>query len=77
MTIVLCISKFQDDVLNQKSLVRVDGKSAKYVLQKDVKNIVSRWQSILSIFVFNIEYIKGSQNSIPDFITREFLQEKT
>jgi hypothetical protein len=78
LAIVLCISKFQDDILNQKFLVRVDCKSAKYVLEKDVKNIASkqifaRWQSILSIFDFNIEYIKGDQNSIPDFLTREFL----
>jgi hypothetical protein len=55
--------------------------SAKHVLEKDVQNIASkqifaRWQAILSIFVFDIEYIKGSQNSIPDFLTREFLQGK-
>jgi hypothetical protein len=48
--------------------------SAKHVLEKDVQNIASkqifaRWQAILSIFVFDIEYIKGSQNSIPDFLT--------
>jgi hypothetical protein len=30
----------------------------------------------LSIFNFDIEHIKGSQNSIPDFLTREFLQGK-
>jgi hypothetical protein len=48
LSIVLCISKFQDDL----------------------------WQAILSIFDFDIEYIKGSQNSIPDFLTREFLQGK-
>jgi hypothetical protein len=78
LSIVLCISKFQDDLLNQKFLIRVDCKSAKHVLEKDVKNIASkhifaRWQAILSIFDFEIEYIKGSQNSIPDFLTREFL----
>jgi hypothetical protein len=55
--------------------------SAKHVLEKDVQNIASkhifaRWQAILSIFDFDIEYIKGSQNSIPDFLTREFLQGK-
>ena len=54
-------------------------KSAKYVIEKDVENIASkhifaRWQAILSVFYFNIEYIKESQNVIPDFLTREFLQ---
>lgn len=79
LSIVLCISKFQDDLINKSFLLRIDCKAAKDVLQKDVKNIVSkqifaRWQAILSNFDFNIEYIKGEQNSLPDFLTREFLQ---
>jgi hypothetical protein len=81
LAIVLCIHKFQDDLLNQEFLVRVDCKSAKDVLQKDVKNIASkqifaRWQAILSSFDFKIEYIKGESNSLPNFLTREFLQGK-
>ncbi|KAH1220950.1 Enzymatic polyprotein [Glycine max] len=53
LAIVLCISKFQSDLLNQKFLIRVDCKSAKDILQKDVKNLASkqifaRWQAILS-----------------------------
>ena len=80
LSIILCISKFQDDLLNQKFLLRVDCKSAKLVLQNDVKNIASkhifaRWQAILSNFDLQIEYIKGDNNSIPDFLTREFLQD--
>jgi len=52
---------------------------SKEVLQKDVKNLVSkqifaRWQAILSAFDFQIEFIKGVNNSLPDFLTREFLQ---
>ena len=71
---------FQDDFLNQEFLLRVDCKSTKSVLQKDVKNIDSkhifaRWQAILSNFDFQIEYIKGDNNSIPDFLNREFLQD--
>ena len=81
LSIVLCIDKFQMDLLNKKFLIRIDCKSAKYVLEKDVENIESKhifaqWQSILSVFYFEIEYIKGSQNSIPDFLTCEFLQNK-
>ena len=57
LSIVLCISKFQDDLLNQNFLVCVDCKSTKHVLQKDVQNIASkqifaRWQAILSYFLF-------------------------
>ena len=51
LSIVLCISKFQSDLLNQKFLLRIDCKSAKYVIEKDVENIASkdifaRWQAI-------------------------------
>jgi len=79
LSIVLCISKFQNDLINKTFVLRVDCKSAKEILEKDVKNIVSkqifaRWQSILSCFDFKIEFIKGINNSIPDFLTREFLQ---
>ncbi|XLU50036.1 hypothetical protein S245_044850, partial [Arachis hypogaea] len=74
LAIVLCITKFQSDLLNQKFLVRVDCKSAKDVLQNDVKNLASkqvfaRWQAILSVFDFDIEHIKGNSNSLPDFLT--------
>ena len=37
LVILLCISKFQSNLLNQKFLIRVDCKSAKEILQKDVK----------------------------------------
>ena len=52
---------------------------SKEIIDKDVKNLVSkqvfaRWQAILSVFDFKIEYIKGESNSLPDYLTREFLQ---
>ena len=64
LAIVSCIQKFQEDVFNRKFLLKVDYKSAKEILQKDVQNIVSkhifaRWQAILSVFDFEIEFIKG------------------
>ena len=77
----MCIQKFQEDVFNKKILLHVDCKSAKEIFQKDVQNIVSkqifaRWQTILSVFDFEIEFIKGDSNSLLDFLSREFLQEK-
>ena len=65
--------------MNQIFLIRIDCKSAKHVLEKDVQNITSkqifaRCQAILSVFDFDIEFIEGTQNSIPDFLNREFLQ---
>jgi hypothetical protein len=42
LSIVLCITKFQSDLLNQNFLLRVHCKSAKEVLQKDVQNLASK-----------------------------------
>jgi hypothetical protein len=42
LSVVLCITKFQSDLLNQKFLLKVDCKSAKYILKKDVENIASK-----------------------------------
>jgi hypothetical protein len=79
LAIVKVVSKFQGELLNQKFLLRIDCKAAKHALQKDVENLVSkqifaRWQAILSCFDFDIEHIKGEINSLPDFLSREFLQ---
>ena len=62
-------------------LLRIDCKAAKHVLEKDVQNIASkqifaRWQAILSVFYFDIEFIKGDKNYVPDFLTREFFQNR-
>ena len=74
----MCLYREQEFILYIYIYIYIYCKSAKSVLQKDVKNITSkhifaRWQAILSNFDFQIEYIKGENNSIPDFLTREFL----
>jgi hypothetical protein len=76
--VVLCITKFQSDLLNQNFLLRIDCKYAKNILKKDLENIASkqifaRWQAILSVFYFDIEYTKGINNSIANFLTSEYL----
>ena len=75
------VFSYNQILLNQKFLLRIDCKAAKHVLQKDVQNIASkqifaRWQAILSVFDFDIEFIKGDKNSVPNFLTREFLQNR-
>jgi hypothetical protein len=42
LSVVLCITKFQYDLLNQKNLLQINCKSAKYILKKDVENIASK-----------------------------------
>ena len=70
------ISKWFDK--QKKIILKIDCKAVKDILQKDVKNLVSkqkfsRWQALLSNFDFEIEFIKEKLNSLPNFITREFL----
>lgn len=62
LSIELYVTSFQD-VFNKKFLLRTYCKSTKFVLGKNVKNLVSkqisaRWQAILSNFDFDIEHIK-------------------
>ena len=47
------------------------------MFQKDFKHDVSkqmfaRWQAQLAPFDFEILYKKGEDNSLPDFLTREY-----
>lgn len=39
------------------------------------KEIFARWQDLFNFFEFQIEFIKEKNNSLPNFLTREFLQE--
>lgn len=65
----------------KKFLLRIECNTSKEVIQKDVQTVVSkqifaRWQTILYVFDFDIEYEKGEKTSLPYFLTREFLQGK-
>lgn len=42
VAIVKCVIKFQDDLLNQHFLIRVDCSAAKQIFKKDVKNLASK-----------------------------------
>jgi hypothetical protein len=75
----LSVKKFESDLLNKQFQITMNYKATKDILLKDVKNLASkqifaRWQGILSVFDFDIEYIKGESNSLSNFLTREFLQ---
>ena len=39
---MLCSLKFQDDLYDEKLLLRIDSKSVKEVLQEDVQNLESK-----------------------------------
>ncbi|KAG5571197.1 hypothetical protein H5410_060963 [Solanum commersonii] len=64
LTIVKCVLKFQDDLYNQKFLIKIDAQSVKYMFDKDYKHDASKlmfakWQTQLAPFDFEIHYKKG------------------
>jgi len=80
--IILCIFQYRDHLLKQIFLLHIAYKSAKGVLQKDVKNlaaqqIFARWQAILAIFDFDITMIKGNSNSLLYFFNQKIPSRKT
>ena len=71
LAIVLSVSKFQSDLLNQEFLIRIDYSTTKHVLQKNVQNIASkqifaRWQAIMSVFILKLNIL--NEKKIPSLI---------
>jgi hypothetical protein len=72
------IHKFEIYLIYKKFLIKTDDAAMNKVLNKDLKNPgdskFARGQALFNNFDFAIEHIKGSHNSIPDFLSREHLQ---
>lgn len=80
LSITKCLHKFQD-FLDQKFLIRIDCSFRKSIIEKHIKNLTSKqmfamWQAKLSFYNFTIDYIRRDNNSLVNFLTREFLQGK-
>jgi len=74
LTIVKCVLKFLDNLYSQKFLIKTDAQSVKFIFDKDFKHdasklIFARWQAQLASFDFEIQYKKGVDNSLPDFLS--------
>ncbi|KAG5630269.1 hypothetical protein H5410_001986 [Solanum commersonii] len=68
-----------DDLYNKKFVIKTDAQSVKYMFNKDFKHDASklmfaRWQAQLAPFDFEILYKKGRDKSLPDFLSREYIQ---
>ena len=52
----------------------------KKFLTKDIRKAgeakFSRWQALFANFDFDVEHIKGEENSLPDFLSREYIQDR-
>lgn len=73
-----CVSKFSVHLANKYFLLRTDAKALEKVLSKEIKNPedakFARWQALFAYFSFKVEHIRGSDNCIPDFLSREYIQ---
>lgn len=63
---------FEDDLIMKHFLLRIGCQSYKSIFEKYIKNLIfkqifARWQAFLGNFDFEIEFIKGENNSFPDF----------
>jgi hypothetical protein len=65
-------------LIYKKFLLRTDAAALNKVLHKELKNPgdhkFSKWQALFINFDFSIEHIKGTNNSLADFLSREHLQ---
>jgi hypothetical protein len=72
------INKFEIYLINKKCLLRTDVVAMNKVLHKKITKSreakFARWKDLFANFDFDIEHIKGSENSIHDFLSREKLQ---
>ena len=76
--VVKCVLKFQDDLHNQTFLIKTDCSSVQFMFIRDFRHDVSkqmfaRWQAHLAPFDFIVQHIKGIDNHLLDFLTREYL----
>ena len=73
------IHKFEIFLIYKKFLLRTDAAAMNKVLNKEIRTPsdtkFARWQALFSNFDFSIEHIKGTTNCIPDFLSREHLQQ--
>jgi len=50
------------------------------VLSKDIKKAseakFARWQALFANFDFSVQHIKGENNSLPNFLNREYIEQK-
>jgi hypothetical protein len=72
------VNKFEIFLINKKFMLRIDAATMNKVLNKEVKKErdakFATWRALFSNFDFDIEHVKGNENSIPNFLSREHFQ---
>lgn len=75
---ILCIKKFRGYVEGMTFKVVTDHASLKWLMtQKDLTGRLARWSLKLQAFDFSIEHRRGSENVVPDALSRVHVDELT
>ncbi|KII62948.1 Transposon Ty3-I Gag-Pol polyprotein [Thelohanellus kitauei] len=70
-SIIYAVKKFRHYIYGQKIIIRCDHNPLKWVkTMKDVHGRRARWLQDLEEFDYTIEYIKGSENTVADALSR-------
>ena len=76
LAIVKAVEKFELFMVNTKFVIKTDNTQVKHWLDKGIKTnklsnkMLIKWQSDLAYYDYEIEYIKGQNNLIADFLSR-------
>lgn len=75
---VLSVKKFRAYVEGHPFTIITDHSSLKWLMgQKDLSGRLARWSLKLQAYDFKIEYRKGSQNVVPDALSRMYMESLT
>ena len=76
LAIVKAVEKFELFIVNTRFVIKTDNTQVKHWLDKGIKTnklsnkMLIKWQSDMAYYDYEIEYIKGQNNLIADFLSR-------
>ena len=74
------IDKFDIHLIHKKIILRTDASALKRVLSKainkDGEAKFARRQALFSNFNFEVKHMRGKNNCLPNFLSREYLSQK-
>ena len=71
LAIVRALKKFRSDLLGTHFTICTDHRTLESFLhQKDLSRRQARWQESLADYTFNIQYIRGTENTVADTLSR-------
>ncbi|KAI0986750.1 hypothetical protein GJ496_008313 [Pomphorhynchus laevis] len=83
LALIFRIRKFHQYIAGRKFIIETDHKPLQHIfgekrnLQKTVNHRLVRWATILNQYNYTLQFIKGSENTLADMLSRLPQQEST